>query len=190
MLVFSRLSVTLMVAFSKSTFFQRRAKISPRRISVHDAYRVLCYSHDIIQSIKDYYRATNMQQQFNVPTIIRVTDSLGHIVAFSAANRNPEGYGMLDYSRDDRAFLRCGDTLSIEVEVDSTFDPSTFEIEWLISNIGGPRILGPKFVLLLEERYVSSRFCAVCRIVTKASWHKLGTHDDQIDIAYRILPPV
>jgi hypothetical protein len=48
---------------------------------------------------------------------------------------------------------------------------------------------GPKFVLLLEERYVSTRFCAVCRIISNARWHKLGTHDDQIDIAYRVLPP-
>lgn len=159
-------------------------------ISIHDAYRALCYSHDVIQSIKNYYKAMNMQQQFNVPTIVRVADSLRHSVSFSATNRNPEGFGMLDYSRDNRVILCCGDTLSIEVEVDPTFDPSTYDIEWLIANVGGPRMRGPKFVLLLEERYVSTRFCAVCRIISNANWHKLGTHDDQIDIAYRVLPPV
>jgi hypothetical protein len=158
-------------------------------ISVHDAYRVLCYTHDIIRSIKEHYKAINMQQQFNAPTVIRMTDSLGHAVSFSAANRHPDSFGMLDYSRDDKAILHCGDSLSIEVEVDPTFDPSTYEIEWLIANIGGPPMRGPKFVLLLEERYVSTRFCAVCRVTSNARWHKLGTHDDQIDIAYRVLPP-
>jgi hypothetical protein len=168
----------------------RNALSHSNSISVHDAYRILCYSHDIIQSIKIYYVALNMQQEFNVPTIVRVTDSLGHTVSFSSTTRNPQGYGMLDYSRDDKAVLHCGDTLSIEVGVDPTFDASTYEIKWLISNIGGPIITGPKFTLLLEERYVSSRFCAVCHVTSKEKWHKLGTHDDQIDIAYRVLPPV
>ena len=139
--------------------------------------------------MKKYYVSTNMQRQFNVPKIIHVIELLGHAVSFSVTDRLPAGPGMLDYSRDDKAILYCGDTLSIEVEVDPTFDPSTYEIEWLIANIGGPRIVGPKFVLFLEERYVSIRFCVVCRIATTANWHKLGTHDDQIDIAYRVLPP-
>jgi hypothetical protein len=158
-------------------------------ISVHDAYRVLCYTHDFIQSIKAHNEAMNTQQQFNAPRIIRVIDSLGHAVSFSSANRHPDGPGMLDYSSDGRAVLYCGDTLSIEVDVDPTFDPSTYEINWLIANIGGPPMQGPKFVLLLEQRYVSTRLCVVCRVTSNAKWHKLGSHDDQIDIAYRVLPP-
>jgi hypothetical protein len=167
----------------------RNALSHSNPISVHNAYRILCYSHDIIQSIKDYYKATNVQRQFNVPTIIRVTDSLGHAISLSTADRHPDGPGMLDFSHDDKSVLHCGDTLSIEVEIDPSFDPATYEIEWLISNVGGPRAVGPKFVLVLEERYVATRFCAVCRVITNANWHKLGTHDDQIDIAYRVLPP-
>ena len=156
----------------------RNALYHSNPISVHEAYRVLCYSHDVIQSIKTYYETVNMQQQFNVPQVLRVIDSLGHALSFSPANRNPEGFGMLDYSRDERAILHCGDTLSIEAEVDPTFDPSTYQVEWLISNIGGPRTQGPKFVLPLEERYVSTRLCLVCRVTSNAAWHKLGTHDE------------
>ncbi|HEY3622381.1 MAG TPA: hypothetical protein VGL12_08290 [Roseiarcus sp.] len=129
-----------------------------------------------------------MKNQFNVPTIIRVVDSLGHVYSF-ATKHDDSGFKMVDFSRDGKSILRCGDTLSIEIEVDPTFDPSSYEIEWLITNIGGPRMTGNKFVLFLEERYISVRFCAVCRIVSKANWHKLGTHDDQMDIAYRVLPP-
>jgi hypothetical protein len=166
----------------------RNALYHANPISVHEAYRVLCYTHDIIQSVKAYYESVNMQQQFNVPQVIRVIDSLGHAVSFSPASR-PDGFGMLDYSRDENAILHCGDTLSIEVEVDPTFDPSTYEVEWLIGNVGGPRTTGSRFVLPLEERYVSTRLCLVCRVTSNAAWHKLGTHDDQLDIAYRVLPP-
>jgi hypothetical protein len=97
---------------------------------------------------------------------------------------------MLDYSQDAAAHLRCGDTISTEVDVDPSFHPTTYDVRWLIANIGGPTTEGTKFTLLLTERYVSTRFCVVCQVISRAGWHKLGTHDDQIDIAYRVLPPV
>ena len=135
------------------TFLQRLVPIRnalshSNTISVHDAYRVLCYTHDVIQSIKDYYRAVNMGRQFDVPTIIPVTDSLGHDRLLSDPNR--AAAVILDFSRDDKDVLHCGDTLSIEVEVDPTFDASTYEIKWLIANTDNPILqYGPKFVLPL-----------------------------------------
>jgi len=167
----------------------RNALYHANPLSVHDAHRVLCYTLDVIEALKDYYAKQNMAQQYNVPTVIRVTDSLGHVVYLSTANRHPGGFAMIDYSNDASAYLRCGDTLSIDVEVDPTFDPKEYEVEWLIANVGGPKIPGPKFHLLLTEHYVSTRFCAVCRVTSNKSWHKLGNSDDQIDIAYRVLPP-
>lgn len=166
----------------------RNALSHANTISVHDAYRVLCYSHDVIQSIKDYYKAVNMGREFNVPTIIRVTDSLGHDRPLSDPNRTAAA--ALDFSRDDKHVLRCGDTLSIEIEVDPTFDASTYEIKWQIANTNNPTVQhGPKFVLPLEEHHVAARFSVVCHVTSNAKWHKLGTHDDQIDIDYCVLPP-
>jgi len=177
------------------TFLERL--VSPRNalyhvnpISVHDAYRVLCYSLDVISAIRKYYRRQNMHQQFNVPTVIRISDSLGHVANRSISIGLTDGPGMLDCSRDEQSYLRSGDTISIEVDVDPSFDPDSYEIQWLISNVGGPNMRGRQFTLLLTDRYVSTRFCAVCRVISNASWHKLGTHDDQIDIAYRVLPPL
>jgi hypothetical protein len=158
-------------------------------VSVHDAYRMLTYSLDVIQSLKEHYIETNKDQLYNTPTVIRVTDSLGRSFDLSSVGQSTEAFTMLDSSNDPGACLRCGDRLSIEVEVDPSFNASEYQIEWVISNIGGPRMTGPKFDLLLTERYVASRFCVVCRVISNKAWHRAGTHDHQIDIAYRVLPP-
>lgn len=167
----------------------RNALYHANPLSVHDAYRVLCYSMDVIEGLKSYYTKISMSQLYNVPTVIRVCDSLGRVVHLSSSNRSPDGYATIDYSMDDSAYLRCGDTLSIEVDVDPTFDSQDYEIEWQISNIGGPKTVGRKFLLPLTDRYVSTRLCMVCRVTSKKSWHKIGSFDDQIDIAYKVLPP-
>jgi hypothetical protein len=170
----------------------RNALYHANQISVHEAYRVLCYSMDVVQALKDYYAKLNMTQQYNVPTVIRLSDSLGHVVHLSKGNRHPQGLAMVDYSNDTSAHLRCGDSISIEVDVDPTFDSSEYDIRWGIANLSGPapQIVGRKFTLNLTEQFVSTRFCAVCWVTSKKSWHKLGSFDDQIDIAYRVLPPV
>jgi hypothetical protein len=170
----------------------RNALYHANPISVHEAYRVLCYSMDVVQSLKDYYAARGMAQQYNVPTVVRLGDSLGHVVHLSEGNRHPQGWGMVDYSNDPSAYLRCNDTLSIEVDIDPSFDTSEYDIQWTIANLPGPvpHTTGKKFLLRLTDQYISIRFCAVCRVTSKKTWHKLGGFDDQIDIAYRVLPPV
>lgn len=168
----------------------RNALYHANPISVHDAYRVLCYTQDIIDGLKVHYRNQNTNQQFNVPTVIRINDSMGHESYLSSPERLFSGFAMLDYSREETAFLRCGDTISIEVDIDPTFDPNNYTVHWLIANVGGPATFGVKFTLQLTEQYVSARFCVCCRVISTAKWHKLGTHDDQVDIAYRVLPPI
>jgi hypothetical protein len=170
----------------------RNALYHANPISVHDAYRVLCYSMDVVQSLKDYYSSVGKAQEYNVPTVIRVSDSLGHVRNLGQGNRPPHGSAMVDYSNDQSSYLRSGDTLSLEVEIDPSFDTSEYDIRWGIANatVIPPRITGKKFTLTLTEAYVSTRFCAVCWVTSKKGWHKLGSFDDQVDIAYRVLPPV
>jgi hypothetical protein len=155
----------------------RNALYHANPISVHEAYRILCYSMDVVQSLKDHYAGVGMAQQYNVPTVIRVSDSLGRVVHLSDGNRSPQGFGMVDYSNNPSAYLRCNDTLSIEVDIDPSFDSSEYDIQWTIANLPGPvpHTTGRKFTLKLSERYVSTRLCAVCRVISKKNWHKIGT---------------
>jgi hypothetical protein len=76
-------------------------------------------AQDVIEALKAHYRREGLQQQFNVPSVVRVMDSLGHVAHLVSDRLNP---AMLDYSTEAAAQLRCGDTLSIEVTVDPSFD--------------------------------------------------------------------
>lgn len=155
-------------------------------ISHHDAYRILCYAHDVIGEVQQYFARRNMGNQFNAPSIIRISDSRGHARHFTVDDRT--GPAMMDLSQDPAAIFYSGDTISVEVEVDAAFDPSQYNIHWMLSNIGGETGTGSKFTLELTDRHVSTRLCIVCRLDSKENWHRFGTHDDQGEIAYRVLP--
>jgi hypothetical protein len=127
-----------------------------------------------------------MRSQFNAPSIVRISDSGGHTRHFTVDDRM--GSAMMDLSQDPATVLYSGDTISVEVEVDAAFDPEKYNIRWMLSNIGGETATGSKFTLELKDRHVSTWLCIVCRIESNEPWHRFGTHDDQGEIAYRVLP--
>lgn len=147
----------------------RNALYHANPVSVHDAYRVLCYSMDVVESLKCYYARVNMENLYNVPTVVKVLDSLGHVFYPSSSTRNPDGPAIVDYSRDKESYLRCGDSISITAEIDPSFSSDQYEIEWLIANLDGTRITGNNFHIVLSDRYVSTRFCVVCRVISNQS---------------------
>lgn len=168
----------------------RNALSHARPISIHEAHRVLCYSQDVVAALKVHYGKNQMQKQYNVPTVIRIVDSLGHEISLSDSNRHRDGPAMIDFSQNELAVLRCGDSISIEVDIDPSFEPDAYEVRWLIANVGGAATFGRRFSLHLTQQHVATRFCVVCYVTSKAEWHKIGTFDDQVDIAYRVLPPI
>jgi hypothetical protein len=168
----------------------RNALSHANPISVHDAYRVLCYSMDVVEGLKAYYVQVNMANLYNVPTVVRILDSLGHVVYLSNSNHHSDGPAVVDYCRDEKSYLQRGDSIFIIAEVDPAFRPDQYEVEWQIANVGGPRTTGEKFQMVLSDRHVSARFCVVCRVISHQNWHKFGSYDDQIDIAYKVLPPI
>ena len=63
-------------------------------ISVHDATRALCYTQDVIASLKEYYTAMNRGSEYNVPMIIRVANSQGNVCQATEIRRNETGAGL------------------------------------------------------------------------------------------------
>jgi Swt1-like HEPN len=167
------------------TFLQRLRRIRnalshANPISVHDAERVLCYCDDVIGSMKAYYQAINMGNEYNAPLLVRFADSLGHSDLISTPSKN------LDYTSEGT--LRPGDALRLEVEVDSTFDPESFTVEWYSSS--GDTGTGLCFTLEILARHVDERATFQVLLKSAKEWHRLGTCDARLALYYKILPPL
>lgn len=169
-------------------------------ISVREAEQVICYCHDVIDSLKEYYRKTGKEKEYNVPLFIRATDSLGNIFL-------PEKEGLplklyIDLSKPIPAKeygikLRAGETYGLSVVVDPAFDPSTYSLEWsIISGLTGDNYKRKwKNVTQIEfpvvNKTVGSSFEITCRLKTNKDWHKHNWYDDCFEVhIYTILPPI
>ena len=160
-------------------------------ISVRQAEQIVCYSHDVIDSLKSFYIQENMAQQYNVPMIVRITDSLGHVVHANQIKRNRTGAGIVNYQDDPDSILYPGARLSIEVEVDPSFTADEYEISWTHCNQDPVcrDCRHPKYVLDLEKKHVKNDFAIYCEVTSNKDWHRLGHRDDHVAIIYKVLPP-
>lgn len=165
-------------------------------ISVRDAERIVCYSNDLISSIKDYYGKQGMEQDFNVPTIVSYRDSTGRSFSGADLKRSNNGELMLWRStvpvgidsHPPFLVLRCGEVVSFEVDVDPSFDGSTYRIEWNVD--GDVWARGKQMVRVLDERDVRQHLVVLCRVISDKSWHRLGGSDDVLYVHLTVLPPV
>jgi len=101
-------------------------------ISLHEAEQVVCYSTDIVESLKQHYGAIGMQSEYNVPTILKFSDSFGNVY-FRNQMIDWAGGVMMDLSKQPTSVLWPGDVLTLEIEVDPAFDPTDYTISWTCS---------------------------------------------------------
>lgn len=155
-------------------------------ISVRQAEQIICYSNDIIDSLKDFYQSKNMNKLYNVPKIIKMKDSLGNIKDCSETKipRSSTG-GVVSFSND--TLIYPGDSLSIQVDIDPSFDPSTYNIKWSNTRLG-KIVDGYNLVLNIEERHVHTSFNLICIVTSNKSWHRFGNYDDRIEFCYKVVP--
>jgi hypothetical protein len=92
-----------------------------------EAARAICYSQDVIASLKEHYAGMKQQREYDVPTIIRVADSCGNVRHESELRPR---LGMCDFRDGASGRLYPGDRLAIEVEVDPTFERSSYWLQW------------------------------------------------------------
>lgn len=169
-------------------------------ISVREAEQAICYCHDVIESLKAYYRQTGKEKEYNVPMFIRATDSLGNVFL-----PKKEGYPLelyVDLSRPITAGeygvkLRAGETYGLSVVVDPAFDPSSYSLEWtVLSDFTGRNYKKSwKNVTQIDfpvvNKTVGSYFEIKCRLTTNKDWHKHNWYDDCFEVnVYTVLPPI
>jgi len=95
------------------------------------------------------------------------------------------------YLDDARMHLRPGDILTLEIEVDPSYDPSTYEIRWTsVKQWAADPTDQPKVVVPIENRHVGQSFFVQCNITAKRDWHIMGIGaDDFLFLVFRVLPP-
>lgn len=159
-------------------------------ISIRQAEQVVCYTNDVIESLKKHYRDLGMQQDYDVPLILRVTDSWGQSFARSEFSDVHHGGIFKNFSNDPTFFLRPGEVLTIEVEVDQTFDPSNYKLEWTAKGLVKP-IEGTKAVIPISNQSVGQQWHLQCRLTTDKDWHRMAIgSDDFLFLVYKVLPPL
>ena len=159
-------------------------------ISVRQAEQVVCYTNDVIDSLKSHYAKVGMNSEYNVPLFLRYSDSFGNSFTRSEFN-DLGGGGLLALYRDPRFSLRPGDVLRVEVEVDSSFESDSYSVSWetqpaRMTEANSTTIL----VLPIEVRHVSAQFYVACKVTSNKDWHRLGQQDDKVTVAYKVLPPL
>jgi len=194
--IYSLFKVGLESAFpdgrEEARTFMRRV-LDPRNrlahsnpISLHQAEQVVCYCSDITESLKRYYGAMGMQNDYNVPTILRFSDSLGNhsIIDPSSDRVNWHHFGELPTGR-----LWPGDTLTVEIEVDPAFAPGEYTVQWGCSaGSVEPTHGGLKVTVRITTEHIGQSYLLWCDIISNKEWHKLSGKDDQLCLYYRVLP--
>ena len=161
----------------------RNALYHANPVSVRQAEQIICYSHDVIDSIKHQFQAINMNRHFNVPTILRITDSHG-------GNYEIGGTVTVDCRDQGCPDLMVGETLSIDAEIDPSFPADDYTVEWTYreANLKIHKGEGNRFSVELDNRHVHDNFKVFCTVTSTKSWHRHGHYDHSVILSYRVLP--
>ncbi len=103
--------------FMKRLIPPRNSLSHANPISTRQAEQVICYSNDIIDSIKSYYSLKNMDNEYNVPLILKITDSFGNVFHRNQLNTVHDGGIAKQFFDDPKYHLRVGDVLGIIEEI-------------------------------------------------------------------------
>lgn len=135
-----------------------------QHVSILHAERVLCYTDDIILSLKRYYSKKDKARDMNRPFFTRFYDSLGHDEHIQPASR------WFDYTK--HCTLYPGEQLSLDAEVGTSFKPDDYDIRWYL--LGSMQVLanGPHWRLVLDDTHVNIRFGITARVIA----NKMKTH--------------
>jgi len=169
--------------------YPRNALSHANPISNRQAEQVICYCRDIIDSLKEYYDKMGVENEYNVPRIIKITDSFSNTIHSNELGDDPVSSWFLH--RDRKNYLRPGDKLGIEIEIDPSFEHSSYTVKWLIqSEIINVFTNKTKISFEVNVKHVGDFFEVTCQTISSKNWHKYGSWDDCVHIYYKVLPPI
>ncbi|MGN7878425.1 hypothetical protein [Ensifer sp. 22460] len=158
-----------------------------RGCSARQVEQAICYTNDLADAVKVFFREKNMVRDYDVPLIVGYSDSLGNQstledVSLNMSNRN------IDWRRHGSGDLYPGDVLTAEVKVDPTFDPTDYEVFW--SLYGYDKKVGSTASIELKNENVGEQFELSFTVQTYRDWHRQNGVDDHLTLLFRVLPPL
>lgn len=163
----------------------RNALSHSNPISIRQAEQAICYSHDFVEGLKQYYKEKGEEQMWNVPRIIRVTDSFGNVYDNPTDSHTQESIFL------PKQEARYGDTYSVTVDIDSSFPEAEYDIIWKNQNHEVEEFKNNKhFVVTFGDTDVSENHTITCIIKSHKPWHKYQHHDCRITLMFPVYPPL
>jgi hypothetical protein len=130
---------------------------------------------------------TNQDKDFNIPAIIKVVDSLGNEYLIKEG-RAGEGLDILDPNTNQKKTFFHNDRFTLDLTIDPSFDDSSYVLQWTPRN--GLEVLnnGKKISVLITDESIGDEVILWCRLVTKNSWHRYRSYDQQLIVHFKALP--
>ena len=153
-------------------------------ITMHDVERAICYSHDFIDGLKKYYKDRGEEQVWNVPRIIKITDSFGNV--FDNIDDEGQHYTIHNIPQT----VRCGDKYTVHVEVDSSFLPDEYDIKWQTDKILSENDNHSQLTYIFKPTDVSEHMYIRCKVISHKEWHKHKNYDCEVSLHLQVLPPI
>ena len=174
------------------TFLRRlipiRNKLSHTNpFSIREAEQCVCYCNDFIECIKEYYKTMGKDKDFNIPTIIRVNDSLGNEYLIKDG-RAGENMTIIDPNTMQKKVFYLGEKFNLNLTLDPSFTEDTFSLNW--QNKEGIEILdnGKRINVTITNNLIGEDVLLICRLVTNNEWHRFSGYDQQLLIKFKALP--
>jgi len=157
----------------------RNALSHSNPISVRDAEMAICYSNDFIDGVKIYYFNEGKEKMWNVPTILRATDSDGNVLY-----TNSDGVVKI------HPHFHVGDTYTVYIEIDPSFVPSEYAIRWLKNDsMSIPEYANnASCTVTFSNSDVSESWSLICEVTSNKDWHKKGDCDDWLRLTVTVYP--
>lgn len=178
-----------------------RNKIShSNTLSQRELEQGVCYSNDLIEVFKDYYKKIGKDKVYNVPTFLSFKDSLGHSIfredlSYSWSIDSLTNYDSLNNKRET-VNLRAGETYRIILEVDNSFPLDFYCINWEVEyccKIDKYETNSNILEFKIDDKFVSLNLRIKAYLKTKRAWHRFANIDcdDFVEIHLEeILPPI
>lgn len=152
-------------------------------ITSHQALRVMCYSSDVIESLKSFYARNNLAQTYNAPSFLRVWDDRNNNAQIDKTDKPHLNFHATQ--------LRPGDIVQLEVQADESFPNDSYHIEWVVSRNWRKVGSGHRCTVTIENQDVSQDGLAIMATITSnLDWHRHGTADATFFVWYSVLPPI